>query len=152
MKPGITLLRAVVGVAAVLTLGACGPMSPEDGAPVEGDSLVESKAGLGMCPGYDSCANFSPWYNTGATSCGESTTCGYIWVCDNYCLGAGAEPTEAKLGGDSNRIPVCDCGSPYQQGKPTTFAQQERYRYCYNAVGQGCTDYEYQYVKSTCGC
>ncbi|MBJ6766025.1 hypothetical protein JGU66_35175 [Myxococcaceae bacterium JPH2] len=153
MKLGITMLRAVVAVSAVLALGACGSVPSDDASMTGDESLMESKANLGSCPGYDSCANFSPWYEINANAyCDVAGSCGYVWACDNECIGGGQEPAKVKEGSDPSFIPSCPCGNAYRQPKPATYGLQERYRYCYNQAGQGCTDYEHQYAVHACGC
>ncbi|MBJ6766027.1 hypothetical protein JGU66_35185 [Myxococcaceae bacterium JPH2] len=149
----MTLLRAMATVSAVLALSACGAMPGDENAPLGDDSVVESKAALGSCPGYDSCAAFSPWVDVpGTTTCTEDTSCGYTWVCGS-CFAGGAQD-ELKDNTDPSFIPQCPPGScPQTVGKPAKYVQQTRYRVCYNPAGQSCTDREYQTgAKVACGC
>ncbi|RJS27296.1 hypothetical protein DRW03_02680 [Corallococcus sp. H22C18031201] len=149
----MTLLRAVAAVTAVLALSACGAMASDE-APMTGDdSVMESKAALGNCPGYDSCAEFSPWVDVaGSTSCGNDTGCGIAYLCV-YCV-AGEPQDSQKHDADPSFIPVCEDGKCLQTtGKPATFGQQTRYRVCYNPTGQSCTDRQYQTgARLRCGC
>jgi len=84
------------------------------------------------CPAeYDSCASWS-----GYTSCGD-TFCGiYRFCCAN-----------GPVGGPAPSLPNCDdlFGDALKGYK-------ERYRVCFNAGGQSCTEWERTTVFLGCGC
>jgi hypothetical protein len=144
---GTKLLRAVVLMSTSLALTACGgAMTEEEAAALEAEALATSSADLGSCAGW------SQWYNTGATSCGTHSTCGYTWSCDYYVRGG--ESGLAAGGGTEEQAYYCDDGSPaYRIYNPATFSQQESYRVCFDQYGNYThTEYQYTSVKSSCGC
>ncbi|MCP3143461.1 hypothetical protein [Pyxidicoccus xibeiensis] len=147
MKFAITLVRAVTLVGASLALAACGgELTPEEAASLEADALGQAESELG------SCANWSEWNNTGATTC-EYQGCGYYLSCDDYIAGMLADDSTEEP--DKAPPPLCPDGYsyPHRVYNPGTFAQQYSYRACFNEAGAYThTEYQYQNVLSTCGC
>nr|WP_240359565.1 hypothetical protein [Pyxidicoccus trucidator] len=134
-------------VGATLALTACGgDLTPEEAALLEADALAQAESELG------SCANWSQWYNNGATTC-EYRSCGFYW----YCPGDPLRAVPSNNSGDKPDgllPPPCEDGSyPTREYNPGTFAQQESYRVCFDAAGNYThTEYQYQTALSTCGC
>ncbi len=150
MKPGVALLRAVALVCTGLALTACGgALTEEEAAAMEAEALASQEAEVG------SCANWSTeWTNSGYTYCGESTLCGYYWVCEPWARKGDSTPS-ARAGGDGeSAVPVCPDGyEPVRYGNPATMAQQYIYRVCWNEDGSySHTEYQYRYTRSYCGC
>lgn len=83
------------------------------------------------CPAeYDSCASWSSYSNCGDPYCGIYRYC---------CADLG--PT-----GPQPNIPNCELfGDALRQ-------YRERYRVCFNASGQSCTEYQRTSVVAGCGC
>ncbi|WP_141329419.1 hypothetical protein [Myxococcus sp. AB025B] len=139
--------RGLVAMFGALVLGACGgEPSAEAGAgvPMDEAELTTVDSSLGQCPGYDSCANWSPWYAVGGSYCGaNASTCGSTWVCEEDPWGCpyGVAP-EATVSKDGQELlPPC-CGILYREPNPALIGTQERYRVCFNPAGASCTDYE----------
>ncbi|MCP3139449.1 hypothetical protein [Pyxidicoccus xibeiensis] len=147
MKSAIMFLRAMTLVGASLALTACGgDLPPAEAGALEADALGQAESELG------SCANWSEWNNSGATTC-EYRSCGFYWHCDGEWL-AGAPANDSGAEPDELLPPPCEDGSyPYRVNNPGTFAQQYSYRACFNEAGTYThTEYQYQNVLSTCGC
>ncbi|WP_144370195.1 hypothetical protein [Myxococcus stipitatus] len=158
MRARSAVLRGLAVVMGALMLGACGGPAAEAGAEVLVDELALTTvdSSLGSCPGYDSCANWSPWYAVpGTTYCGEHRgMCGWHWVCEEDPWGCpgGVAPEAPPAKEGEALLPPC-CGILYQEGNPATLGTQERYRVCFNPQGASCTDYEQTSGSAvSCGC
>lgn len=156
MRNRSVVLRGLAVVFGALMLGACGGASSAEGGqgvPVEEMELTSVDSALGMCPGYDSCANWSPWYSVGGSYCGLNSACGTRWVCEEDPWGCpngvAAEAPPAKDGAEL--LPPC-CGILYREPNPALMGAQERYRVCFNPAGASCTDYEQTSSGSVLSC
>lgn len=112
--------------AALCTLDEEPTLSSEEYLVFSGQAEIFHKSGAchdtTACPaGYDSCASWSSYSDCGDQFCGFSTSC---QVCDEW--------GQCRLGG------------------PAQKQYRERYRVCFNAQAQSCT--EYQRVAQTLGC
>ncbi|MCY1041286.1 hypothetical protein OV208_08145 [Corallococcus sp. bb12-1] len=148
MKPGTSLLRAVALVCTSLALTACGgAMTPEEAAAEEALALATSEAELG------SCGTWSGWTNTGASSCGATTSCGFYWVCEPFAKEGDPESLVGG-GGIEGAAPSCPIGETARRYNYLgRFNQQSSYRVCFNEAGTYThTEYQYQNIFNTCSC
>ena len=102
-------------------------LSSEDYLASRGDSVIFTEAAAcnytSSCPSeYDSCADWSSWYDCGGPVCGPSTAC-----------------------------PICG-PSGCLAGGPAIKQPRERYRVCFNQQMEGCTEYQHTGQTLSCGC
>lgn len=94
----------------------------------------------------------SPWRSTTAllAACHSTTACGSAYPsCGSWSGYSNCDAAFCGIG------PACgDCSDPMSacQPGPAMRQRRERFRVCFNSLGQSCTEYQRATITLSCGC